>query len=51
MGRVLQAGDASNRSLGDGGAAGPELRKNCIRVGVGFGGGLILFRRKRALLI
>jgi hypothetical protein len=47
MGRVLQAGDESKRSLGGGGAVGPELGKNCVRVGVGFGGGSILFKPKR----
>ena len=36
MGRVLQAGDESKRSLGSGGAVGPELGRNCVRVGVGF---------------
>ncbi len=46
MGRVLQAGDESKRSLGGGGAAGPELGKNCVLVGVGFGGGSILLRPK-----
>ena len=47
MGRVLQAGDESKRSLGGGGAVGPELGKNCVRAGEGFGGGSILFRPKR----
>jgi len=32
MGGVLQAGDESKRSLGSGGAVGPELGKNCVRV-------------------
>jgi len=47
MGRVLQAGDESMRSLGGGGAVGPELGRNCVRVGVGFGGGSIIFWPKR----
>jgi hypothetical protein len=47
MGRVLQARDESKRSLGGGGAVGPELGKNCVRVCVGFGGGSILVRPKR----
>ena len=47
MGRVLQAGDESKRSLGGGDAVGPELGKNCVRVCVGFGGGAILIRPKR----
>lgn len=47
MRRVLQAGDESKRSLGGGDAVGPELGKNCVRVGVGFGGGSVLIEPKR----
>ena len=47
MGGVLQAGDESKRSLGGDDAVGPELGKNCVRVGVGFGGGSVLIEPKR----